>query len=230
MRAGCATAPNVFLPIITKTRPKENPFFRKSAGARRAFDTFSHSGFAQAIKSAFFRIDTARKKIKGEIRMLSKKLTVLLTVIGLSFIFSQAARSQEKDLQTEFIVSSDTLWIWLPSGAEKITQETVPAELKHKLSKVVAETAGAHYKQYNPQFLVWRGAEYKESGDGQTIVENLSEKITKMEYRFTVGKTANGVTAFRIDDEAMGKTVVGFYQATGDGFFWSWTQVYADEK
>ena len=57
--------------------------------------------------------------------MSIKILTFIFTIFGLFFIVGQAASAQE--VRTERAVTSDTVRIWLPSGAEKITDETVPA-------------------------------------------------------------------------------------------------------
>ena len=113
----------------------------------------------------------------------------------------------------------------MPSDAEEITPETVPAQITQTLGKVVADAGRGRLKQYDTQVLIWRGAAFRKVG-ADAIIKSLMAKFKKMEYRYEEGETANGTTPFRIDDDAAGTTVVGFYLVTDDGLLWAWTQVY----
>ena len=148
--------------------------------------------------------------------------TAFVALLGLALVFSVDARAQVK---TERAVTSNFVKVWLPSDAEEITPETVPAQIKQALAKVVADAGRGRFKQYDTQVLIWRGAAIRKAGAG-AIVKSLLEKLKKMEYRYEAGEMANGVTPFRIDDDAAGTIVVGFYLVTDDGLLWAWSQVY----
>ena len=155
--------------------------------------------------------------------MPGRKLSVLLTLLGLTLVIASTARAQVK---TERARNSNFVKVWLPSDAEEITPETVPAPITRMLKQVVAEAGRGRFKQYDTQVLLWRGAAFKKAG-ADAIIRNLLDKFKKMEYRYEVaGETAGGVTPFRIDDDAAGTTVVGFYLVTEDGLLWAWSQVY----
>ena len=154
--------------------------------------------------------------------MTGRITLTFVVLLGLALVFTPGARAQVK---TERAVTSSFVKVWLPSDAEEITPETVPAQIRQALEKVVADAGRGKFKQYDTQVLVWRGAAFRKAGAG-AIVKSLLEKFKKMEYRYEAGKTANGVTPFRIDDDSAGTTVVGFYLVTDDGLLWAWTQVY----
>src|SRR5688572_29959684 len=148
--------------------------------------------------------------------------SAFIALLGLALTLASDARAQVK---TERAVTSNFVKVWLPSGAEEITPETVPAQITQALGKVVADAGRGRFRQYDTQVLVWRGAAFRKAGAG-AIVKSLLEKFKKMEYRYEAGETADGVTPFRIDDDSAGTTVVGFYLVTDDGLLWAWTQVY----
>lgn len=154
--------------------------------------------------------------------MSGRKISVLLTLLGLTLVPASAARAQVK---TEQARTSNFVKVWLPSDAEEITPETVPAQITQVLKQVVANAGRGHFKQYDTQVLIWRGAAFEKAGADATL-KSLMGKFKKMEYRYEAGETAEGVTPFRIDDDSAGTTVVGFYLVTQDGLLWAWTQVY----
>jgi|SRR5215204_405553 len=156
--------------------------------------------------------------------MAGRIIPALLTLLGLTFICGQSARAQVK---TERVVTCNFARVWLPSDAEEITPETVPAQVTRMLEQVVADAGRGRFKRYDTQVLVWRGEPFRKAG-AVAIVKSLTEKFKRAEYRFEAGRTENGMTAFRIDEDAEGITVVGFYLVTKDGLLWAWTQVYAD--
>jgi hypothetical protein len=154
--------------------------------------------------------------------MLGRMTSAFISLLGLALMFTSDARAQVK---TERAVTSNFVKVWLPSDAEEITPETVPAQITQVLGKVVADAGRGRFKQYDTQVLIWRGAAFRKAG-ADAIIKSLTEKFKKMEYRYEAGEAADGVTPFRIDDDSAGTTVVGFYLVTRDGLLWAWTQVY----
>ena len=154
--------------------------------------------------------------------MRGRMTAAFISLLGLTLVVTLTARAQVK---TEQARTSNFVKIWLPSDAEEITPETVPAQIKQVLGKVVADAGRGKFKQYDTQVLMWRGAAFKKAG-ADVIIKSLTEKFKKMEYRYEAGKMLDGVTPFRIDDDSAGTTVVGFYLVTPDGLLWAWSQVY----
>jgi len=154
--------------------------------------------------------------------MRSKNFLVLLIVFGLIFIFSVIADAQE--LKTERVVSSNIVRVWLPSGAEKILPESIPAEMTAMVEKIVAEKGQGKWKLYDTEVLIWKGANFKKTG-APTIINRLTERIKTAEWQYKQGKTEKGMTIFIVQEDATGNVVVGFYIATPDGLIWAWTLV-----
>jgi hypothetical protein len=154
--------------------------------------------------------------------MISKKNSVLLTVLGLIFIFGSIARAQE--VKTERAVSSNIVKVWLPSGAEKVLPESVPPEMSEMLEKIVVDKGQGKWKRYDTEVLVWKGADFKKIG-AAPIVGRLTERIKAAEWQYEPGKSESGMTIFTVREDAAGNVVVGFYIAAGDGLVWAWTLV-----
>ena len=154
--------------------------------------------------------------------MRGRITAAFISLLGLTFIFSQPARAQ---IKTERAVTSNFVKVWLPSDAEEVMPETVPAQITQVLKQVVANAGRGKFRQYDTQVLLWRGAAFRKAG-ADAIIKSLLEKFKKMEYRYEAGETADGITPFRIDDDSAGTTVVGFYLVTPDGLLWAWSQVY----
>ena len=153
--------------------------------------------------------------------MISKKFSVLLTVCGLIFIFSLSAAAQVK---TARAVSSNIVKVWLPSGAEKVLPESVPAEMSAMLEKIVADKGQGKWKPYDTEVLIWKGADFKKTG-AAAIIGRLTGRIKTAEWQYEPGKAESGMTIFTVREDATGNIVVGFYIAAEDGLLWAWTLV-----
>jgi hypothetical protein len=174
-------------------------------------------GVRRAIESG-----GAPDKLSGVEFMRSKQISIFLIVSGLIFIFALSTSAQA--VKTESIVSSNIVKVWLPSGAEEVLPESVPAELTAMLEKLVADFGKGKWKPYESQVLIWKGAEFKKTG-ADTIVSRLTERIKTAEWQYKPGKTESGMTVFTVQEDATGNIVVGFYIAAEDGLMWAWTLV-----
>ena len=153
--------------------------------------------------------------------MLGRIISTLFTLLGLTLVFSLPASSQ---IKAERVVTSNFAKVWW-SDAEEVTPDTVPAEITQMLKKVVADAGRGRFKQYDTEVVIWRGVPFRTAGaDG--IIKSLKGQFKKAEYRYEEGEAVEGVTPFRIDQDAEGRIVVGFYLVTEDGLLWAWTQVY----
>ena len=153
--------------------------------------------------------------------MRGRIIAAFISLLGLILVITLSARAQVK---TERIVTSNFAKVWL-SDAEEITPETVPAPITQMLKKVVADAGQGRFKQYDTEVIIWRGVPFRKAGaDG--IIKSLKGQFKRAEYRYEEGETVEGVTPFRIDQDAEGRVVVGFYLVTEDGLLWAWSQVY----
>jgi hypothetical protein len=154
--------------------------------------------------------------------MMSKKISVLMSVCGLIFIFGAIARAQE--VKTERVVSSNIVKVWLPSNAEKVLAESVPPEMTAMLEKIVAAKGQGKWKRYDTEVLIWKGADFKKTG-AATVVGRWTARIKAAEWQYEPGKTEGGMTIFTVREDATGNLVVGFYIAADEGLMWAWTLV-----
>ena len=153
--------------------------------------------------------------------MRIRTLPSLFALLGLTLAFGLSAQAQ---IKTEQSYTSNFAKVWW-GGAEEITPETVPAEITQMLKKVVADAGQGRFKQYDKEVMIWRGESFKKRG-ADSIIKHLKEDFKRAEYRYEEGKTVEGVTPFRIDQDFEGRIVVGFYIVSQDGLLWAWSQVY----
>ena len=154
--------------------------------------------------------------------MKNEKIGVLLTILGLLFLFNCAGAAQE--IKTEETVGSNIVKVWLPSGAAQILPESMPAEMTAMLEKVVADKGRGKWKIYDTQVLIWKGENFKKTG-AATIISRLTERIKAAEWQYAPDKTEKGMTIFTIREDATGNVVAGFSIATDDGLLWAWSLV-----
>lgn len=157
---------------------------------------------------------------------MNTKKTAILSAI-FAFIFTCAGGARAQQIKTEDARVGKTINVWLPSSAERVLEESVPAEVTRQLDRIVERAGGGKYKQYNPEVLLWRGAEYKKRGAG-AIMGYLIEGVKKDGWRVEKGEAKNGLTVIGFYNESIPKSVIGFYIVTEDGLLFAWTQVYTD--
>ena len=128
--------------------------------------------------------------------MLSKKNTILLSILGLIFISNLDARAQEIKAEEQRV--SGIVNIWLPDDTKEIAPEAVPAVIKQKLEQMTAEFGNGRNKQYDSEVLMWGGESYKKRGS-ETILKRLTDQIANTkEWLFEAGKTQNNITPFKV--------------------------------
>lgn len=150
------------------------------------------------------------------------KINRILAVILTAFSLTSVIWSQD----VESAANSNLTGVALPAKAQRISAESVPAEISGTLEKIVASADGK-LRQGNSEVLAWGGAGYRKS-NSPNIVVKLRAALESAGWKYEVGGTADGVTLFRaLKDGQQPRAVVGFYAANDDAMLLAWTEILA---
>jgi hypothetical protein len=149
-----------------------------------------------------------------------KKISILCALLILFGALASAALAQE----TEAAVSSILTNISLPKGALRVTNDTIPAEIKGTFDKLVAQSGGK-LRQGEQEVLVWSGANYSKAA-AQTTVNRLTDTLKIGGWRYAVEDDEGGLTVFSLVKESPARrALVGFYGATDDTLVLAWAEM-----
>jgi hypothetical protein len=134
-----------------------------------------------------------------------------------------AAAAQE---ELEPAKSSNIVGAALPANAQRVLPQSVPAEVKDTLEKLVAAGKG-RVRQGETEVLVWAGADYKKANASQ-ITRQLQSAWKADGWMFEIGGEADGATIFSLlKDGETRRAVIGFYGATEDAYVLALTELHA---
>jgi hypothetical protein len=149
--------------------------------------------------------------------MFKKSLFLLLIVLS----YMTSAWAQE----TESADSSNITSISLPANAMRMLPESVPANVKEALEKLVSAGEGK-LQQGESEVLVWTGPAYSKVGKA-TIINRLTHTLKVAGWKYEVGGTESGVTVFSLlKDGANRRALIGFYGESDGTLVLAWTELF----
>lgn len=155
-----------------------------------------------------------------------KKTFLLASFLVLIAAFS--AFAQEGGREFEAAVSSNLTQVSLPSNANRILPEKVPAEITQTLEKLVA-AGGGKLQSGDSEVLVWSGEQYKKVGKTTTL-NRLIDTLKAAGWQYEVGGEEDGVTVFHLfKDGAKRRGLLGFYGESDGILIFAWTEVLAKD-
>lgn len=147
------------------------------------------------------------------IQTVFKKLAIILSVVlCMSFVWGSAFGQGVNE--TEAATESQLLQIMLPSNAQRVLPQSVPAEITQTLEKVVA-TGNGKFQKGETEVLLWAGNGYKKS-NASSIVNRLTGSMKTAGWQYLVQGEENGITIFMAIKDSPRRAIVGFYGATDD--------------
>ena len=149
-----------------------------------------------------------------------KNLTALLNLFSLLFVFSLTISAQE----TKSISSSGLAGISLPAGAQRVTPESVPADITQTLDKIVAG-GGDKLRKGDTEVLVWAGTNYSKA-NAKIIINRLTDTLKVAGWNYSVEGSEGGLTVFSLSKKGLNpQVIIGFYGATDDALIFTWMEV-----
>jgi hypothetical protein len=98
--------------------------------------------------------------------------------------------------ETQGVDRSSLAGVRLPSGAQRVNEASVPAEIKQALTKIVDEGQGK-IRQGKSEVLIWTGSDLRSKG-ANSIVNSLASSLKSGGWEYEVSGSENGVTIFSV--------------------------------
>lgn len=153
-----------------------------------------------------------------------KKLSLLLSAALLFSVVLSGNTIAMTDGETEAASESHLLRIMLPSNAQRVLPQHIPAEITETLKKVT-EQGGGKLRQGETEVLIWAGASYKKA-NAAAIIGKLVGNIKTAGWQYSVEGEESGITAFlALREGTPRRAVVGFYGATDDALILAATEI-----
>ena len=124
--------------------------------------------------------------------------------------------------------SSSLTSVSLPSGAQRVFPNHVPAEVGQSLDALV-EQGGGKLRRSATEVLLWTGSDLKRTG-AKTIVNRLTDTLKVAGWKYEPAATENGITFFSVlKDGAERRALIGFYGEADGTLMFAWTELEANE-
>ncbi len=154
--------------------------------------------------------------------MQKKSLSVFL-LIAITAVCGLNAAAQSEET---FPVRKSTLAAAdLPSGALKIREASVPAEINQTLSKLVA-AGGDKVRQGASEVLIWTGGDYKKAASAQ-LTKKLEAALQSSGWTYEIGEQRSDFILFTLFRETPRRALIGFFVPSDDAYIFALTEMLA---
>lgn len=151
---------------------------------------------------------------------INKFKALLAIALCVSVVWGTALAQEEMEPAR----SSNLVGAALPANAQRVSPQSVPAEVNETLDKIVSGGEGK-VRRGGTEVLVWAGAGYKKANAPQ-ISRQLQNNWKADGWAFEIGGEQDGVTLFSlIKSGGETRAVIGFYGATDEAFVLAITEL-----
>ncbi|MGI8883955.1 MAG: hypothetical protein ACR2IA_06905 [Pyrinomonadaceae bacterium] len=150
-------------------------------------------------------------------------VSLILSLIFCLTGFGSSAAAQTVEQETVAISDSALAMINLPTGARRIKEGNVPAEVQSTLAKLVA-AGGGRVRQGDSEVVIWGGS-YKKSAGAQ-MVKKLETALQTAGWEYEIGERNSEFVLFSLFRPAPPRRVlVGFFVPSEDAFIFAVTEM-----
>jgi hypothetical protein len=110
----------------------------------------------------------------------------------------------------------------LPGRALRVNEQSVPAEIRDTLGKLIA-FSGGRVRQGEFEILVWNGG-FRNSNRAQ-FVRKFTESLQTRGWTYAIGEENAEFTVFNSINTAERRAIVGFWTAKDDFLMLAWTEM-----
>lgn len=151
------------------------------------------------------------------------QLQTAFLAFGSVILFSIVALGQDETTATR---QSSLTGVALPSGAQRVNETSVPAQINQALAKIVEE-GGGKIRQGESEVLVWTGSDLRSKGSS-SIVNDLARRLKADGWEYEVSGTENGVSVFSVlRSEPERRGILGLFTEADGVLMFAWTEVHA---
>jgi hypothetical protein len=140
----------------------------------------------------------------------------------LLFLFTiSAVHAQD---ETDPATQSNLTGVPLPTGARRVREQHIPAEINQSLEKLLAAGEG-NLRPGNAEVLAWSGAGYKKA-KASSLLTQLQSNLQAQGWTYETSVKEGEVTVFSaVKPHPSRRAVLGFYVPTDDALVIAWTEV-----
>jgi hypothetical protein len=111
----------------------------------------------------------------------------------------------------------------LPAGAVRVNEQSVPAEIRDTLGKLIA-FGGERVRQGESEVLVWTGSGFRKSNALQ-VIKKLGENLQTGGWSYDVAEQNADFTVFNSVNTGERRAITGFWTAKDDFLLLAWTEM-----
>ena len=152
-----------------------------------------------------------------------KIYSLLLFICAALALTASNAAAQQGDKDGRPAANSALNSVRLPAGALRVNDESVPAEIRDTLGKLVALGQG-RVRQGDSEVLVWTGNGFGKSNASQ-VVKKLTQNLQTGGWTYEVAEQNPEFTVFNSVQPSERRVVTGFWTAKDDFLLLAWTEM-----
>lgn len=153
-----------------------------------------------------------------------KKLLLALLLICITSVFGSSVAAQSDE--TTPIQRSALAETSLPSGAQKIREASIPAEITKTLGKLIA-AGGEKIRQGDSEVIIWTGNQYKKSSAAQ-LTKKLETALRDSGWTYEIGERQSDFILFSLFRETPERrALIGFFVPSDDAYIMALTEMLA---
>lgn len=151
------------------------------------------------------------------------KLTYFLLFCAAVFGFAHDVSAQTVNDETVAVNNSNLTEINFPTGARRVRQQSVPAEIRDTLDRLIA-SGGDKIRQGGSEVVVWEGNYAKTKG--AQMIQKLESNLKNSGWEYEIGAKENDFVLFSLFRAAPERrALVGFFVPNEDAFIFAVTEM-----
>lgn len=142
----------------------------------------------------------------------------------LTLTASGAAAAQTND--GEPAAASSLIGVRLPAGAQRVNEQSVPADINDALGKIIAAGGNGKLRQGATEVLVWAGGGYRKSS-AAGIIKQVTNNMQNGGWTYAVGEQNAEFIVFNSLDSSVPKKrgVIGFWIPSNESLLLAWAEM-----
>jgi hypothetical protein len=160
----------------------------------------------------------------GEIIMFKIHSLLLIFCAALTLAVIGAAAQTNSD--SEPAAASSLIGVRLPAGAQRVKEQSIPAEINGALGKIIAAGGNGKLRQGETEVLVWLGGGFRKS-NAAGIIKQVTNNMQSGGWSYAVGEQNAEFIVFNALDSSVPKkrAIIGFWIPSNESLILAWTEM-----
>jgi hypothetical protein len=150
-------------------------------------------------------------------------LFFICAVLMLTSLQTTATVTAQGDQDGKPAANSTLNSVRLPAGAVRVNEQSVPAEIRDTLGKLVA-FGGERVRQGETEVLVWTSSGFRKSNALQTV-KKLAADLQTIGWTYEIAEQNAEFTVFNSVNAVERRAITGFWTANDEFLMLAWTEM-----